>query len=207
MPSPLQGRSFVTLLDFSPRDLRFLPTLATDLKAAKYGGYEKPSLTGRNLALFCERESTAISTAFDVAAFDQGAAVSHLRPPVAPIALRESVKDRARMLGRIYEGIGYGALSHATLDTMAGYAGIPVWNVVSDAAHPAQVLSDILTMDEHCDEPLRDVVVCFLGNNGGPVGNSLLVGCSLMGMDVRSVGPEVMWPDDNLITACRRIGK
>jgi ornithine carbamoyltransferase len=205
MPFNLHGRSFVKLLDFSPDEIRFLLRLSADLKAAKYGGYERRSLEGKNIALIFEKTSTRTRTAFEVAAFDQGAQVTYLGPGGSQIGHKESMKDTARVLGRVYDGIEYRGFAQETVETLARYAGVPVWNGLTDEFHPTQVLADVLTMTEHSDKHLGDISYCFLGDANNNVGNSLMVGGCTLGMDVRLAGPEGVWPDDDLVKTCRTI--
>jgi ornithine carbamoyltransferase len=205
MPFNLHGRSFVKLLDFSPDEIRFLLRLSADLKAAKYGGYERRSLEGKNIALIFEKTSTRTRTAFEVAAFDQGAQVTYLGPGGSQIGHKESMKDTARVLGRVYDGIEYRGFAQETVETLARYAGVPVWNGLTDEFHPTQVLADVLTMTEHSDKHLGDISYCFLGDANNNMGNSLMVGGCKLGMDVRLAGPKEVWPDDDLVKTCRTI--
>jgi ornithine carbamoyltransferase len=205
MPFNLHGRSFVKLLDFSADEIRFLLRLSADLKAAKYGGYERRSLEGKNIALIFEKTSTRTRTAFEVAAFDQGAQVTYLGPGGSQIGHKESMKDTARVLGRVYDGIEYRGFAQEMVETLARYAGVPVWNGLTDEFHPTQVLADVLTMTEHSDKHLGDISYCFLGDANNNVGNSLMVGGCKLGMDVRLAGPKEVWPDDDLVKTCRTI--
>ena len=205
MPFNLHGRSFVKLLDFSPDEIRFLLRLSADLKAAKYGGYERRSLDGKNIALIFEKTSTRTRTAFEVAAFDQGAQVTYLGPGGSQIGHKESMKDTARVLGRVYDGIEYRGFAQETVETLARYAGVPVWNGLTDEFHPTQVLADVLTMTEHSDKHVGDISYCFLGDANNNMGNSLMVGGCKLGMDVRLAGPREVWPDDDLVKTCRTI--
>jgi ornithine carbamoyltransferase len=205
MPFNLHGRSFVKLLDFSPDEIRFLLRLSGDLKAAKYGGYERRSLEGKNIALIFEKTSTRTRTAFEVAAFDQGAQVTYLGPGGSQIGHKESMKDTARVLGRVYDGIEYRGFAQETVETLARYAGVPVWNGLTDEFHPTQVLADVLTMTEHSDKHLSEIAYCFLGDANNNMGNSLMVGGCKLGMDVRLAGPKEVWPDDDLVKTCRTI--
>jgi ornithine carbamoyltransferase len=205
MPFNLHGRSFVKLLDFSPDEIRFLLRLSADLKAAKYGGYERRSLDGKNIALIFEKTSTRTRTAFEVAAFDQGAQVTYLGPSGSQIGHKESMKDTARVLGRVYDGIEYRGFAQETVETLVQYAGVPVWNGLTDESHPTQVLADVLTMTEHSDKHLSQIAYCFLGNANNNTGSSLMVGGCKLGMDVRLAGPREVWPDDDLVKTCRTI--
>lgn len=201
----LRNRSFVKELDFTPDELKFLLKLAADLKAANYGGYEQPRLTGKNIALIFEKASTRTRCAFEVAAYDQGAHVTYLGPEGSQIGHKESMKDTARVLGRLYDGIEYRGFAQATVETLAQYAGVPVWNGLTDQFHPTQLLADVLTMMEHSAKPLGQIAYCYLGDARFNMGNSLMVmGCK-MGMDVRLCAPRSLWPADELIATCRAI--
>jgi len=203
----LRNRSFLKELDFEPDELRFLLRLSMELKAAKYGGYERPRLTGKNIALIFEKTSTRTRTAFEVAAHDQGAHVTYLEPSGSQIGHKESMKDTARVLGRIYDGIEYRGFAQATVETLARYAGVPVWNGLTDEFHPTQTLADVLTMAEHCDKPLSEIAYCYLGDARNNMGNSLMVMGAKLGMDVRLCAPEPLWPRDDLIRTCQGIAE
>ncbi|MER2600705.1 MAG: ornithine carbamoyltransferase [Caldilineales bacterium] len=201
----LRNRSFVKELDFTQDELKYLLKLAADLKAAKYGGYEQPRLTGKNIALIFEKASTRTRCAFEVAAYDQGAHVTYLGPDGSQIGHKESMKDTARVLGRLYDGIEYRGFAQATVETLARYAGVPVWNGLTDQFHPTQLLADVLTMMEHSTKPLHEIAYCYLGDARFNMGNSLMVmGCK-MGMDVRICAPAGLWPNAELIATCRTI--
>lgn len=201
----LRNRSFVKLLDFSPQEIRFLLNLARDLKAAKYGGYEQPRLKGKNIALIFEKSSTRTRCAFEVAAYDQGARVTYLGPEGSQIGHKESMKDTARVLGRMYDGIEYRGFAQKTVETLAEYAGVPVWNGLTDEFHPTQILADILTMSEHSTKPLEEIAYCYMGDARNNMGNSLMVGGCKLGMDVRMCAPKSLWPKDELVETCRQI--
>lgn len=201
----LRNRSFVKELDLSPEELRFLLKLSADLKAAKYGGYEQPKLGGKNIALIFEKTSTRTRCAFEVAAYDQGAQVTYLGPSGSQIGHKESMKDTARVLGRMYDGIEYRGYAQETVETLAEFAGVPVWNGLTDQFHPTQTLCDVLTMTEHSDKHLRDIAYCYLGDARNNMGNSLMAMGSLLGMDVRLCAPEALWPEDDLVAACRAV--
>jgi len=205
MPFNLHGRSFVKLLDFTPDEIRFLLRLSADLKAAKYGGYERRALDGKNVALIFEKTSTRTRTAFEVAAFDQGANVTYLGPSGSQIGHKESMKDTARVLGRVYDGIEYRGYAQETVEILAQYAGVPVWNGLTDEFHPTQILADVLTMTEHSDKHMTEISYAFLGDANNNMGNSLMVGGCKLGMDVRLVGPKDVWPGDDLVKQCRTI--
>ena len=201
----LRNRSFVKLLDFTPQEIRFLLNLARDLKAARYGGYEQPRLKGKNIALIFEKSSTRTRCAFEVAAYDQGAHVTYLGPEGSQIGHKESMKDTARVLGRMYDGIEYRGFSQKTVETLAQYAGVPVWNGLTDEYHPTQILADILTMSEHSTRPLEEIAYCYMGDARNNMGNSLMVGGCKLGMDVRMCAPKALWPKDELVQTCRAI--
>jgi ornithine carbamoyltransferase len=201
----LRDRSFLKELDFTPEDLRFLLRLAADLKAAKYGGYEVPRLTGKNIALIFEKDSTRTRCAFEVAAYDQGAHVTYLGPTGSQMGNKESVRDTARVLGRMYDAIEYRGFAQTVVEELAQYAGVPVYNGLTNEFHPTQILCDLLTMSEHSDKPLREISYCFLGDARNNMGNSLMVGGCKLGMDVRLCAPKSLWPADDLVATCRAI--
>ncbi|MBR1706705.1 MAG: ornithine carbamoyltransferase [Bacteroidales bacterium] len=204
-PCNLSGRSFLKLLDFTPEEIRYLLTLAGELKRARRNGTERSSLTGRNIALIFEKTSTRTRCAFEVAAHDQGAHVTYLGPTGSQIGIKESMKDTARVLGRMYDGIEYRGFAQKTVEELAWYAGVPVWNGLTDEAHPTQVLADLLTMMEHSDKPLQDISFAYLGDARFNMGNSLLVGGTQMGMDVRIVSPAPLQPSSGLVRRCREM--
>src|SRR3954453_15957171 len=207
MPYNLRHRSFLKELDFSPSELRFLLRLSADLKAAKYGGYERPRLAGKNVALIFEKTSTRTRTAFEVAAKDQGAHVTYLEPGGTQIGHKESMKETARVLGRTFDGLEYRGFSQDTVETLAAYAGVPVWNGLTDEFHPTQILADVLTMTEPTDKHLTDISYCYLGDARNNMGNSLMVGGCQFGMDVRLCAPEHLWPHEDLVKTCRGIAE
>ena len=201
----LRNRSFLKLLDFSPREIRSLLDLAADLKKAKYAGTEQPRMTGKNIALIFEKTSTRTRCAFEVAAHDQGAHVTYLGPTGSQIGIKESMADTARVLGRMFDGIEYRGFKQTTVEDLAKYSGVPVWNGLTNEFHPTQILADFLTMEEHSDKPLNQVSYAYLGDARFNMGNSLLVGGAKMGMDVRIVAPKALWPAKELIEECRAI--
>jgi ornithine carbamoyltransferase len=201
----LRNRSFLKLLDLTTDEIRFLLKLSADLKAAKYGGYEQQRLRGKNIALIFEKSSTRTRVAFEVAAYDQGAHVTYLGPSGSQIGHKESMRDTARVLGRIFDGIEYRGFAQATVEELAAYAGVPVWNGLTDEFHPTQILADVLTMTEHSDKHLGEIAYCFMGDARNNMGNSLLVGGSKLGMDVRLCAPKALWPHDDLVARCRAI--
>ena len=190
----LRNRYFLALRDFTPQEISFLLKLSADLKAAKYAGTEVPRLTGKEIALIFEKDSTRTRVGFEVAAHDQGAHVTYLGPSGSHLGKKETVKDTARVLGRVYDAIEYRGFGHPIVETLAQYAGVPVYNGLTDEFHPTQILADFLTMQEHSDKPLREIAYCFMGDAGNNMGDSLLIGGAKMGMDVRLCAPESLWP-------------
>ncbi len=203
----LRNRSFVKLLDFSTEEIGFLLQLSTDLKKAKYAGVEQPRLTGKNIALIFEKDSTRTRCAFEVAALDQGAHVTYLGPSGSQLGHKESMKDTARVLGRMYDGIEYRGFGQEKVEELAAYAGVPVWNGLTTEYHPTQVLADFLTMMEHTHKPLSQVSFAYLGDARNNMGNSLLVGAAKMGMEFRSVAPASVQPSKELIAQAEEIAK
>ena len=203
----LKNRSFLKLLDFSPKEIKYLLDLAAELKKAKYAGTEQPRLKGKNIALIFEKTSTRTRCSFEVAAHDQGAHVTYLGPTGSQIGVKESMKDTARVLGRMYDGIEYRGFAQATVEDLAQYSGVPVWNGLTNEFHPTQILADFLTMQEHVDKPLREVSYAYLGDARFNMGNSLLVGGAKMGMDVRIVAPKALQPTKELVDQCMEIAK
>jgi len=198
----LRNRHFLKLADFTRDEILFLLELSGTLKAAKYGGYEQPHLTGKNIALIFEKTSTRTRCAFEVAAYDQGAHVTYLGPSGSQIGHKESMKDTARVLGRMYDGIEYRGFGQEIVEELAAYAGVPVWNGLTDDYHPTQILADVLTMMEHSDKPLHEISYCYLGDARNNMGNSLMVGGSKLGMDVRLAAPRHLWPEPELVDRC-----
>lgn len=190
----LRNRHFLTLDDFTPQEIGFLLDFSAELKEAKYAGTEQRRLVGKNIALIFEKDSTRTRCAFEVAAFDQGARVTYLGPGGSHIGYKETIKDTARVLGRMYDGIEYRGSQQAKVEELARYAGVPVWNGLTDEAHPTQALADLLTMQEHAEKPLEEISFCFLGDIGFNVADSLLIGGAKMGMNVRLAGPKDYWP-------------
>lgn len=199
MPFSLQDRSFLTLRDFTQAEIRFLLKLSADLKAAKYAGTEQQRLKGKNIALIFEKASTRTRVGFEVAAYDQGAHVTYLGPSGTQIGHKETMKDTARVLGRIYDAIEYRGFGQKTVEELAKFSGVPVYNGLTDEYHPTQVLADLLTMQEHSEKPLSQVKFCFLGDAGNNMGDSLLIGGAKMGMDVRLCAPKACWPDREIV--------
>ncbi len=203
----LKNRSFLKLSDFAPKEILFLLDLAAELKRAKYAGTEQPRLTGKNIVLIFEKASTRTRCAFETAAFDQGARVTFLGPTGSQMGAKESLKDTARVLGRMYEGIEYRGFGQERVEELARYAGVPVWNGLTNEYHPTQVLADLQTMREYTDKPLNRVRFAYLGDARNNMGNSLLMGAAKMGMEFRSVAPKSLQPDPDLVQTARSIAK
>jgi ornithine carbamoyltransferase len=205
MANKLHGRHFLKLLDFSSKEIEYLLDLAAELKWTKSAGTEEPRLIGRNIALIFEKTSTRTRCAFEVAAYDQGAHVTYLGPSGTQIGSKESMKDTARVLGRMYDGIQYRGYKQSIVEELALYAGVPVWNGLTDEFHPTQILADFLTMREHCEKPFSDIKFAYLGDARNNMGNSLMVGASKMGMDFRAAAPKACQPSLALQAECRMI--
>lgn len=203
----LRNRNFLKLLDFTPKEIQYMLDLARDLKRAKYAGCEQQKLKGKNIALIFEKTSTRTRCAFEVAAHDQGAHVTYLGPTGSQIGVKESMKDTARVLGRMFDGIEYRGFEQKIVEELAEYAGVPVWNGLTNEFHPTQILADFLTMSEHTDKPLHKVSYAYLGDARYNMGNSLMVGGVKMGMDVRIVAPKELQPSADLIATCQEIAK
>jgi len=207
MPFNLRNRSFLKELDFTPDEWRFLLHLAAELKTAKYTGTEQPRLRGKNIALIFEKTSTRTRCAFEVAAYDQGAHVTFLDPGSTQLGHKESIADTARVLGRFYDGLEYRGYGQDNVETLARYAGVPVWNGLSTEWHPTQTLCDVLTMREHTDKHDSEIAFAYLGDARNNMGNSLLVTGAMMGMDVRIVAPNERWNSDDVVKEARSIAE
>src|SRR6056297_288514 len=203
----IRNRNFLKLLDFTPAEIQFLLDLSMNLKSAKYSGTEQQKLSGKNIALIFEKASTRTRCAFEVAAHDQGANVTYLGPTGSQMGQKESMKDTARVLGRMYDGIEYRGFGQEIVEELGKYAGIPVWNGLTNEFHPTQVLADFLTMKEHSDKPMNKVKFAFLGDARNNMGNSLLIGAAKMGMDFRSVAPKEIQPSEELVKQAKEIAK
>ena len=201
----LRNRNFLKELDFTPEELKFLIKLSQELKAAKYGGYERPRLVGKNIALIFEKSSTRTRCAFEVAAYDQGAHVTYLGPEGSQIGHKESMKDTARVLGRMYDGIEYRGFAQEIVEILGKYAGVPVWNGLTNEFHPTQIMADVLTMVEHTSKPMEAISYCYTGDARYNMGNSLMVAGCKFGMDVRICAPKALWPNPDLVEVCRGI--
>jgi ornithine carbamoyltransferase len=207
MPVNLRNRSFLKLLDFKPEEIKFLLDLAVDLKKTKYTGTEQQLLKGKNIALIFEKSSTRTRCAFEVAALDQGAHVTYLGPSGSQIGQKESMKDTARVLGRMFDGIEYRGYGQAIVEELAKYAGVPVWNGLTNEFHPTQILADFMTMREYCCKPLNEISFCYLGDARYNMGNSLLVGATKMGMDFRTAAPKAFQQGKELVATCKTLAK
>ncbi|MCY6484801.1 ornithine carbamoyltransferase [Clostridium aestuarii] len=203
----LRNRSFLTLMDFSTKEINFLLDLAAELKRAKYAGVESKKLLGKNIALIFEKDSTRTRCAFEVAAYDQGAHVTYLGSVGSQLGKKESVKDTARVLGRMYDGIEYRGFSQKVVETLAEYSGIPVWNGLTDEDHPTQILADFLTIKEHFHKPLNQIVFTYVGDGRNNMANALMIGAAKMGMDFRIAAPEKLFPKEDLVEKCKEICK
>ena len=203
----LLGRHYLKEIDFTAEELTYLLDLASRLKADKRAGVEKQRLIGKNIALIFEKTSTRTRCSFEVAAYDQGAHVTYLDPAGSQIGHKESIPDTARVLGRFYDGIEYRGLGQRIVEELAQYAGVPVWNGLTNEWHPTQSLCDLLTMQEHCDKPLSEMALAYVGDSRYNTGNSLLMVGAIMGMDVRIVAPPSLqnWP--HLIDQARDIAR
>jgi ornithine carbamoyltransferase len=205
MTVDLRGRSYLSELDFTSAGIHHLLDLAAGLKAARRAGTERPRLTGKHLALIFEKTSTRTRCAFEVAAADQGAATTYLGPGDTHIGAKESIADTARVLGRMFDAIEYRGSAQSIVTELAAHCGVPVYNGLTDTAHPTQSLCDVLTMHEHSPKPLPDIAYCYLGDARNNMGNSLLSMGALLGMDVRIAAPRQLWPDPELVTTCRTL--
>ncbi|MBN2461754.1 MAG: ornithine carbamoyltransferase [Candidatus Cloacimonetes bacterium] len=203
----LKNRSFLKLLDFTPGEIEYLIDLAADLKKAKYNGSEKQMLRGKNIALIFEKTSTRTRCAFEVAAYDQGAHITYLGPTGSQMGHKETMKDTARVLGRLYDGIEYRGFGQKIVEELAIYAGVPVWNGLTDEFHPTQVLADLLTAREKLAKSFRDMIFVYVGDGRNNMANSLLVGGVKLGMDIRIVAPVELHPDAILVEQCREIAR
>jgi ornithine carbamoyltransferase len=207
MPVNLRHRDFANLVDFSPSEIRFLLQLARDLKAAKYGCFEKPQLVGKNIALIFEKTSTRTRCAFEVAAHDQGAQVTYLGPHDSQIGHKESMKDTARVLSRFYDAIEFRGAGQELVDSLVEFADVPIYNGLTNEIHPTQFLADALTMMEHTDKPLSQVAYCFIGDCRYNTADTLLIGGSQLGMDVRLCGPKDLWPPQSVVDCAHSIAE
>jgi len=203
----LRNRSFLTLMDYSPKEITYLLDLARDLKRAKYAGTEEQKLKGKNIVLIFEKDSTRTRCSFEVGALDQGAHVTYLGPTGSQIGKKESIADTARVLGRLYDGIEYRGYAQSIVEDLAKYSGVPVWNGLTNEDHPTQVLADFLTIQEHLDKPLNKIIFVYSGDGRNNVANALMIGACKMGMDFRMVSPKELFPTKELLTKCKQVAE
>ena len=203
----LKNRHLLSLVHHSEREINYLLDLSRDWKRAKDAGTEQPKLQGKNIALIFEKTSTRTRCAFEVAAYDQGARVTYIDPNSSQIGHKESMKDTARVLGRMYDAIEYRGFKQSTVQELADYAGVPVFNGLTDEFHPTQMLADVLTMIEHCDKPLRQISYVYIGDARNNMGNSLLLIGAKLGMDVRICGPKALLPEASFVEMCESFAK
>ncbi len=202
----LKNRHFLKLLDFSPKQIQFLIDLAADLKKASYAGTEQQRLKGKKIALIFEKASTRTRCAFETAAYDQGAHVTYLGPSGSQMGTKESLKDTARVLGRMYDGIEYRGFEQEKVELLAQYAGVPVWNGLTNEFHPTQILADLLTMQENGGKPLSQISFAYVGDARNNMGSSLMIGAAKMGMDFRAVAPKSLLPKVDLVGQAKAVG-
>ncbi len=203
----LRNRDFLKIIDFKKEELQFLLNLSRDLKRAKYTGTEQPTLKGKNIALIFEKTSTRTRCAFECAAHDQGAHVTYLGPTGSQIGVKESMKDTARVLSRMFDGIEYRGFGQEIVEELAEYSGVPVWNGLTNESHPTQMLADFLTVMEHTSKPLEEVAFTYVGDSRFNMANSYLAFGAIMGMDIRLVAPKALQPDAKLVKRCKEIAK
>jgi ornithine carbamoyltransferase len=199
----MHNRNLLSLMHHTNRELHFLLDLSRDLKRAKYSGTEQQHLKGKNIALIFEKTSTRTRCAFEVAAYDQGANVTYIDPTSSQIGHKETMKDTARVLGRMYDAIEYRGFKQEIVEDLAKYAGVPVFNGLTDEYHPTQMLADVLTMREHSDKPIHNISYAYLGDARNNMGNSLLLIGAKLGMDVRIAAPKALWPDEAFVKECK----
>jgi len=205
MPVNLRGRHLLSLRHHTADEIRYLLDLSRDLKRAKYAGTEQPLLQGRNVALIFEKTSTRTRCAFEVASYDQGAHVTYIDPASSQLGHKESVADTARVLGRMYDAIEYRGFSQEVVEELAKFAGVPVFNGLTDEFHPTQMLADVLTMREHSDKPIHEIAFAYVGDGRNNVANSLMLVAAKLGMDVRIGAPKDLWPEDELVKLCHEL--
>src|SRR5215471_10044167 len=203
----LHGRHLLKLEDFSPEELQYLLDLSAELKAAKREGREEQKLVGKEIALIFEKDSTRTRCAFEVAAYDQGAHVTFIGPSGSHMGHKETVKDTARVLGRMYDAIEYRGFGEKVADELAEWAGVPVYNGLTDEWHPTQILADFLTMREHLDKPFDEMVFCYLGDARFNMADTYLVGAAKLGMDVRIAAPKSLWPSDEFTALAHKFAE
>jgi ornithine carbamoyltransferase len=201
----LRNRSLLTVQDLTQREFNYLLDLARDLKRAKYAGTEQRHLSGKEIVLIFEKTSTRTRCAFEVACHDQGANVTYLDPAGSQMGHKESVKDTARVLGRMYDAIEFRGFSQGAVEDLNKYSGVPVFNGLTDEYHPTQMLADVMTMREHSEKPLHEIKYAYLGDTRSNMGHSLMITGCLTGMDVRICGPKALWPTDNYVKVAREL--
>jgi ornithine carbamoyltransferase len=201
----LRNRSLLTVQDYTQQEFKYLLDLARDLKRAKYARTEQEHLKGKEICLIFEKTSTRTRCAFEVACHDQGANVTYLDPSGSQIGHKESFKDTARVLGRMFDAIEYRGASQSGVETLAKYAGVPVYNGLTDEYHPTQMLADVMTMREHSDKPIHSIKYAYIGDTRSNMGHSLMIVGCLMGMDVRICGPKSLWPSDEYVKIAREL--
>ncbi|WP_291568021.1 MULTISPECIES: ornithine carbamoyltransferase [unclassified Clostridium] len=203
----LRNKHFLTLMDFTPKEIKYFLDLSRDLKRAKYAGTEEQKLKGKNIVLLFEKDSTRTRCAFEVAAYDQGAHVTYLGPTGSQMGKKESIADTARVLGRMYDGIEYRGFGQEIVEELAKYSGVPVWNGLTNEDHPTQILADFLTITEYFDKPLNKVIFVYSGDGRNNMANALMIGAAKMGMDFRIVSPKSLFPEEHLVSKCEEIAK
>lgn len=195
----LKGRSFLTLKDFTPEEIHYLLDLASDLKAKKRAGIRGDLLAGKNIVLLFEKTSTRTRCSFEVGAMDEGAGVTFLGAKDSQMGVKESIEDTARVLGRFFDGIEFRGFKQETVEALAKYSGVPVWNGLTDLYHPTQILADVLTMREHIAKPLNKMKLVFVGDARNNMGNSLMIGSAKLGMHFVALAPKALWPSQELV--------
>jgi len=203
MPVNLKGRSLLTLRDYTPEEIKYLISLSMDLKAKKRAGIRGRSLEGKNIVLIFEKASTRTRCAFEVAVYDEGGNVTFLTN--SQMGVKESIEDTARVLGRYYDGIEFRGFKQETVETLAQFAGVPVWNGLTDLYHPTQILADLMTMKEHLQKPYRQMKLCFVGDARNNMGHSLMIGAAKMGMAFTAIAPPSLFPSEEIITYARSV--
>ncbi|MDF2882282.1 MAG: ornithine carbamoyltransferase [Clostridiaceae bacterium] len=203
----LRNRNFLTLMDFTPKEINYMLELAANLKKAKYAGTEQQKLKGKNIVLLFEKDSTRTRCAFEVGALDQGAHVTYLGPTGSQMGKKESIADTARVLGRMYDGIEYRGYDQSVVENLAKYSGVPVWNGLTTQDHPTQILADFLTIQEHINKPLNKVVFAYCGDGRNNMANALMIGAAKMGIDFRIVSPKELFPEAELVSKCEKVAK
>ena len=207
MPVNLRNRHLITLKDFTKEEINFLLDLSISLKKAKYAGIEQQKLKGKNIALIFEKASTRTRCAFEVAAFDQGANITYLGPTGSQMGKKESMEDTAKVLGRYYDGIEFRGFKQNSVEILAAYSGAVVWNGLTDQYHPTQVLADLMTIKENIKKPLEEAILVYVGDGRNNMANSLLLACSIMGIEFRIISPGSLYPDEELVNEAKERAK